>query len=261
MTWDALRTAVQSGEKFTLSTPESVDLHMWNEATWYLENYTASWTLNASQTLAFRAQPSIHRHASLPGARSTELRDAIGDEWSTRDGTIPNRIRKYLYKKREMRMSDDGYTSLCERIAWFKIGGDFTFDFTNKITWKGGDFGDAGSCFMSSETRRAWLMQNDYIGMRFYNGGNGKGCARAWVKPFPEYLVVFNAYGYNLETISGVLAGWTGSDYISRKAWETYGDLYINESSHIVAPKDWHSSHMTNKVYLGHLDSNKDEEQ
>lgn len=82
----------------------------------------------------------------------------------------------------------------------------YEFDFTQKLEWKVGSFGDKGSCFWGGSKNHRYSLQ-DYgcRAVRFYNGK--KGVARAWAWPYGKHgLVLFNAYGYQLEKIAGILA-------------------------------------------------------
>ena len=87
-------------------------------------------------------------------------------------------------------------------------GDDYCIDYTTCFDWTAGDYGDDGSCFTSrGGCRRGALCiirDNGGYAIRFYKGGEGSG--RAWVVPYNDSWVLFNAYGIDLSVCAQIVA-------------------------------------------------------
>lgn len=185
------------------------------------------------------------------------LSDAVGTLWQTKAGTLPKRIAKYISKVYGRKIGEVATANLGMFMNQNShiVGGSFEFDFTDEFDWDAGDFGDAGSCFWSSnESARGIMRSNGVVAIRFYNRDKGgRGCARAWVAPAPDRsgFVVFNAYGYSLEKTGQAVIDWLTTEtsapdgvttlrgYLSnmQNNGDTTGTVYINRGlGYVVEP-------------------------
>lgn len=142
-------------------------------------------------------------------------------------------------------------------------------DFTDKLDWNAGEFGDAGSCYWGGHNRaREILMDHAALGLRLWRSPEvyGKprgyredypGIGRAWVIPpasheIGNYTLIYNGYGgttkpngdhTNLSTLwfARILAAFLGTDYkkvklLNNGNWD--GEVYVNNGN-AYAVGDW----------------------
>lgn len=109
----------------------------------------------------------------------------------------------------------------------------YSFDITNKLDWKAGDFQDDGSCFWNGRKHhRTALKKHGCRAVRFYKGSSGIG--RAWAWPYKKTdLVLFNAYGLHLSTIGIVLAQFFEVDFKVVSIART--PIYINNDAILIS--------------------------
>lgn len=113
-----------------------------------------------------------------------------------------------------------------------------TYDIVSKFDWEAGDFGDYGSCFWGSRSAARKIMEiNGFHALRIYI--NDAGFARAWIAPFGEEYIIFNAYGLRLDVMGYILKQITGARYM--KSICLYSDVetvYVNSEEGIVVGDD-----------------------
>lgn len=169
-------------------------------------------------------------------------RQAIGDDWTAREGKFPKRVAKYLHKQGIKAPPE--LVSEIGNIAARHTGrvSRYEIDFTRSIDWSAGEFGDGGSCFWGTHAAaRDMLESNGAYAVRFWRGERGIG--RAWLAPLGEALLAFNAYGpHSLLTIGRILAhaaGWTYRYVKLENNSTTTGTLYVNGGNAIaIGPAD-----------------------
>lgn len=149
-------------------------------------------------------------------------------------GTIVKRLRKFYHEN-----GLDLNQNLCSEIG--SIVGrystnkqEYTFHFTNRL-WPCGKFQDGGSCFWSEKKATPQIIfDNGGGGVCFFDGE--KGIGRAWILPYGEDWVIFNAYGLEIYEIVKVISTYLGLGY-RKIQLSNYSDddyLYINDSSQYV---------------------------
>lgn len=127
--------------------------------------------------------------------------------WTTRRGTLPKRLAAHLYKTSKTKLSEEQVSAI-GNIARRNSSDAQTYycDFTNRIDWHAGDFGDYGSCAWGDKAgMKDMVAQNGYA-VRFYRE-SGSGYGRAWVAPISDNrVIVFNAYGLEPITVARILS-------------------------------------------------------
>lgn len=161
-------------------------------------------------------------------------------------GTFPKRIAKWVYQKHQIKLPAETISELgniasshCDKTQ------TYYFDFTDRLNWSDGDFGDHGSCIMSSggchRQARETIEENGCWAMRFYDGPGKRGVGRAWVNDFGDYCVLFNGYwtadsdcalnhnGSVTAKLARILAQWLDNAYYHRVSLRCSADtMYIN---------------------------------
>lgn len=100
----------------------------------------------------------------------------------------------------------------------------FFFNFSGNFNWERGDFGDPRSCFFGGSRNRHILRFSGAYAAQFHRQKDVKsGFARAWCLDTPEGTLVFNAYGMDLNRISGILSNWAGMNLYYNISYE-----YVN---------------------------------
>lgn len=196
-----------------------------------------------------------------------ELQNRVEWVWKTNRGTLPKRIASAFYElakenklKKVRKLSDKIISAIGTLVAKEKPTGKIHyFDFTTKFNWVAGQFGDAGSCFLSSNEKTnyiKWLEESGNVfSIRFFNpltlaadtpmmdnlpeawykegGTSYRGIARAWLmlsydqKINTSILTAFNAYGHDLKYIVNVLESylhWTALASNASMRWSTGHD-------------------------------------
>lgn len=149
-------------------------------------------------------------------------------------GTFPKRVSKYYWQKYQLR---------CPNIFVAELGqiarrnsadkSSYVIDFTDRLDWKAGDYGDSSSCLWGGYAHGREIMQeNGVMAVRFYDN-EGDGYGRAWLYQWDELWVLWNGYGVKGSTIAiaRVLAQFWGVSY-KKIALENNGNeggaVYIN---------------------------------
>ncbi|MBL8161198.1 MAG: hypothetical protein JNJ61_04375 [Anaerolineae bacterium] len=161
-------------------------------------------------------------------------------------GNFPARVRQYYYKTYQIKCPPQFLESIGNIAkAHCATQETYTFDFTKRITWNAGDFGDYGSCFWGSNAgARVMLEDNGALAMRFYGEFN-RGIARAWIIEIDvEAFIVFNGYGFSGDAtliIASVFAAYTGLHYKRIYLHNSWGStLYINGNhGYVVASAEY----------------------
>ena len=150
-------------------------------------------------------------------------------------GTFPKRVSKYYWQAYQLRCPNSFVAELGQ-IARRNSSDEsqYVIDFTDKLDWKAGAFGDRNSCLWGSNQLGREIMQdNEVHAVRFYHA-NGDGYGRAWLYKRREDLwILWNGYGVKGETIAiaRVLAQFWGVSYkkinLSNNG-KSGGQVYIN---------------------------------
>jgi|WetSurMetagenome_2_1015567.scaffolds.fasta_scaffold00049_47 hypothetical protein len=177
-------------------------------------------------------------------SRFMEAMEAInGDSWIISKGeycgTWLKRFNSYLYKNFSLKLSASMLSELGGYIG--KVRGEqgsklYNFDFTDKINWDSGDYGDRGSCFWGGRANaKESIRLNGGIAIRFYSDSSNinSGIARAWLLPYRDSLLLFNSYGLEAIVTARALATFLGFSYARVGFNNSDSDymLYINSSS------------------------------
>lgn len=173
---------------------------------------------------------------------TTSLLPALPEDWiwtwlvSGRGeyvGTFPKRVSKYYYKVHGLKCPQSFIMQLGNLAKQHSEGQEwYLFDFTNRIDWEAGDFGDRGSCFWAGYAgAKVMIEENSGLAIRFYHDEqNGKG--RAWLVPIEDNMyILFNGYGMGNNstlTIARVFSLFVGLQYKQITLDNAYGGLYVN---------------------------------
>ena len=184
-------------------------------------------------------------HQLVYAETHVQLTGIIGSAWMDADnkypGTLPTRIANWLYKnsRGEIKLKPSILSAIGSIAKDSMVKNSrYVFDFTDKIEWAEGDFGDIGSCFMADPAKRRVLVNNGVIAVRFFNPETRKGIARSWII-FPDdqmdyvpeqytdrysgNIAVFcNGYGkgmgLTLDRITSIISKWSGLPRIEMHA-------------------------------------------
>lgn len=163
-------------------------------------------------------------------------------QWLVEDGeyrgTFPKRAQKY-WKVHYGIKAPASFLSQIGNLARAHSASqpEYYFDFTDRVDWEDGAFGDLHSCWWESGgAALETLMENGGMAIRFYeSAGSEVGIGRAWLAEMPDdTYVVFNGYGFPGNatlTIARAFAGFIGKDYrqISlSNGGSTNGLIWIN---------------------------------
>lgn len=149
-------------------------------------------------------------------------------------GTFPKRVSKYYWQTYQLRCPNSFVAELGQ-IARRNSSDDsqYRIDFTDKLNWQAGDYGDSGSCLWgSNESGRDAMQENGVQAVRFYHG-NGDGYGRAWLYKWRGLWLLWNGYGVKGGTIgiARVLGQFWGMSYkkiyLSNQG-NSGGQVYIN---------------------------------
>ncbi len=161
-------------------------------------------------------------------------------------GKMTTRITNYLFKHYDKAEISKPYQSaIGSFLAAEAPTGAFHYDITNKLNWKKGDFGDAGSCFMGGRTNVLCTMEDEGgFALRFWKkskDGMFSGMARAWLMPHPSgepTPILFNAYGCSLDQYASRLRVILDDVPMRLVYLDNYGsntgDFYINQRMGLV---------------------------
>lgn len=156
-------------------------------------------------------------------------------EWITREGKLPRRIQKAYFQKAKVKLTAEQVSEFGNVAQRFLAKANSYFvDFTNKIDWDAGDFGDNGSCFWDDrEDAKVIITNASGFAVRLWEQTEKtyRSLARCWAIPQDKKLFIFNAYGADLHTFANVLSAMLKMP-ISRinlqNNDDTHGLLYVN---------------------------------
>lgn len=172
------------------------------------------------------------------------LRNVVDSwHWVTKDGKFPKRFANALYRDYSIKIDPQLLEQLGNLAAKYVVRSTYHVDFTRKLDWAAGAFGDSGSCFWGGRRSARTIMQdNSVMAVRLYrctSYGTYNGYARAWMVDVSRKLkcheayVLFNAYGAQLEEIGGVVAKMlklsSGPAFINNNGG-THGTVFLNRS-------------------------------
>ena len=129
-----------------------------------------------------------------------EINRSIGGPvWKTERGTFPKRVSNYMYKTYDIKLQSSIMRNIGNIAQQNSTEGKVIFDFTRRILWNAGEFGDDGSCFWTDYGGSRIAMMRVGIGaVRIYDSSGEFGRGRAWFFPVfsdAKQFVLFNAYG------------------------------------------------------------------
>lgn len=167
--------------------------------------------------------------------------------WVTRRGTLPKRVQSFYHKQHAVRLTPEQVSELgnVARAHCGSASKEYTLDFTNRITWEAGEFGDYGSCYWGNNAQaKDMLHENGAFAVRGWKSKKPDddqsfdGYARAWLVPIGQNrLVVFNGYGETSLTFARLLALKFSCSYKAislRNNGSDGGMLYINTGCYVV---------------------------
>ena len=171
-----------------------------------------------------------------------------GPLWKTDDGkyqgTFPKRVSQYMYKTYNHKI-DSHTTRRIGNIAKQEMtDGKIILDFTRRITWSSGDFGDHNSCYWTDfKGSRGAFMKQGIGAMRIYNEDE-KGVGRAWFMPLSSgtQFLLFQAYGpMHLRNMANVLSQILGPLYKYKevRVKQNYNEypMWLNGMGYVVHNK------------------------
>ena len=179
--------------------------------------------------------------------------------WQTTKGTFPKRVAAFAFKggddkhKGGVSMTPTQMTmvgNIASRHSQSENHQVF-FDFTDKIDWGAGDFGDPDSCFWGGKANALFtLRHNKVMAMRLWIPSTAKssykhhykgyvGAGRCWVYKLPEDkgFLFFNGYGGGRDTLYFVRLAhrFLGLTYqkvaLSNQGMVEGNDFHINNAS------------------------------
>lgn len=155
--------------------------------------------------------------------------------WMNKNGTLPKRIARQLFKRRGCKLPDaiiSEIGNITRRHT--ESAAAYTIDFTKTFDWDAGAFGETESCFWKLKHRaKDILVANGCMAVRIYHP-DGAGKARAWLSSVPEGLVCWNGYGMEDSptlAIARVLSTYLNTTYKKvalRNNGERRGLVFIN---------------------------------
>lgn len=153
-------------------------------------------------------------------------------EFVNKEGKLAKRISKWVKDVHAYDLDSGQLEKVGGIIASYRTG-QFWYDITARFNWVAGDFGDKGSCFWYSRSEARDMMQDSGgLAIRFYDS-NGNGNGRAWVMPYGDDWVFFNAYGPSLDTITNRVQAIFPEAKLRKVSLENWGSttetLWIND--------------------------------
>lgn len=157
-----------------------------------------------------------------------------GDSPSGYVGTFIKRIGKYLHNEYKFNLSPELAGKIGSIARDSLSDNTYHMDFTDSFNWEDGDFGDEGSCYWGRRTIARTILREEFdaYAVRFYDNDNN-GYGRAWIIPYLEGMLIYNAYpsNFKLATIARIVATYLGLSY-SKVGFsingDTSGDVWIN---------------------------------
>lgn len=173
------------------------------------------------------------------------------DENNLYPGTMPKRYAKWYFKNKDIRLSDEVKKKVGDMaMAGIVKSEHYLFDFTDKIDWQDGAYGDTGACFLTSDVRRKNMAMYPLWAMRFYDEKK-RGIARCWLAFPTEESIIFsdsgeefnndkdlviacNAYndkkGLNLSRMATILEAFTKLKKIRARVTNAYTDVFYTNA-------------------------------
>jgi len=178
----------------------------------------------------------INLQADVPKSWVFRVKHGLGGPvWSTKDGNFTKRVARYMFKAYHVKLDPNTIMRIGNVARRNMSMGPMIFDFTRRITWNSGDFGDRGSCYWTDFEQSRGVMMKAGIGAIRIFDSRKRGIGRAWFAPLSsrEQFMLFNAYGpLQLTSIANFLSQLFGKEYAYKSIWlnqrQTKYELYIN---------------------------------
>jgi hypothetical protein len=234
-------TTFEIGKRYTLVAPQGVITPAGIQA---IINFIQGQRLQTDESWK-TANPTNERHflPNLPDMwQWVWLVTGRGDYV----GTFPKRISKYYHKEFGIKCPEK-FLAEIGNVARQHTEDNLTysFDFTDRLNWNAGDFGDSGSCYWGSNwDARDTLEAHGGMAIRFYESADSdKGIARAWLMNIGEALyIIFNGYGFSTLVIARAFSMFLNLSYkkiLLSNYDNTSGLIYINnDSGYIIGSAD-----------------------
>lgn len=195
----------------------------------------------------------FHIQHGLKELDSISLFKEIEWKWMAVRGNLTKRISKWYYEKYKAKLLQETSTAIGNIVrAQIIKNQEYHYDFTKKFDWMAGEFGDNGSCFMSttrSDITQSMMKDNRFHAVRFYNEKPNtdppkantwgkkremfykddelyyEGLSRAWLvkdqvtvdinkKDVTSlFYIIFNGYGMSTKNIASILSTSFGCSY------------------------------------------------
>lgn len=178
---------------------------------------------------------------------------AVGMEWMNKLGTFPKRYARLTYMQTGRRFTPEQLAhigQLARRSCNGATTAAVSADFTTRIDWCDGDFGDNESCFWGSKSngREALERATGFEALRLYKSpGSTEGIGRVWTVKrkvgTTNMRFMFNAYGpYQLPLLANALAqhqGKVATRVVLVNNGVTDGGVFINGATqYVLHPRD-----------------------
>jgi len=159
----------------------------------------------------------------------------IGGPIKKISGSLPKRLRKYLYLAHDIKLSQNDMGRLGETIRRIKNQTIMlTCKFVDHFDWEHGDFDDYKSCFWTTSRHYAKDLLLDYgANPILFFDETGAGIGRAITINRKDYLIIFNAYGFDLKEVAIILSKYFRCKYKIKtviKDLDPYDLVYINDA-------------------------------
>jgi len=173
--------------------------------------------------------------------------------WLNRRGTFPKRAAAWFKRVLKIDLTGEQMSKLGNIAkAHSDLNEDFWIDFTKRLSWERGEFGDGSSCFWTANREARYALEADgAYAVRFFlpnpfgswggqdDGETYIGIARCWLveryRNGQKFLIIFNAYAreneLDLLKIARILSFHFGCSYKKIELTnygETTGMVYIN---------------------------------
>lgn len=121
-------------------------------------------------------------------------------------GSFVKRVRKFAHKNK-IKLDNEFWSSLGSIVGQHSTKNTkYNFRLTQN-DWQRGDFADPESCFWTDRYYcRSVLKKENFGAIQFFEDDLASGIGRAWVGKIKNDIVVFNAYGIPLLTITRILS-------------------------------------------------------
>lgn len=153
-------------------------------------------------------------------------------------GTMPKRIKKWLYVEHQIKPDDQTISDIGERIKYLLPKElEWYIDVTHNLDWTPGTYGEAtSSCWWTDRApARILLEENGGMALRRYRGIDGGPQGRCWIAVRDDHYMLFNAYGGDLIDYARLFAGLLGLSYKNsvgiRNLGRSSGLVYANGNS------------------------------